>query len=202
MGLEKTGYTGRFLKVNGIDPHDFVGWVFHPGMRFNSSDKWWGDLGRRDFPHEGVDLCLYQTPAGEVRRLGAGTRIPVMQNGVVRALFKDYLGQAVILEHENVTGVDGKLLSVYAHTYPREGIGPGVTVRAGDVIAAIADTRYSKANILPHLHLSIGYPLPELAYDPFVWNSMRNPRQVKLIDPLNIIDGPYRVLSASDSNCI
>jgi len=200
MNLGKVSFTDMLVAKNGIATEDFIHWSFHPGMLFQSDEKWWGDFGQRDFPHEGIDLCLYQTPGGGVRQLGAGTRIPVMHGGVVRALFKDYLGQAVILEHENVSGIDGKLLSVYAHTRPQAGIEPGVTVKAGDVIATIADTSRSKANILPHLHLSFGYPSAELVYEPFVWNSMRDPRQVALIDPLSFIDWPHQVLESNDQN--
>ena len=117
-----------------------------------------------------------------------------MHAGVVKALFTDYLGQAVIVEHAGAQGNTGKLLSVYAHTKPRSGIQPGVSVTQGDIIATIADTSRSKANILPHLHISFGVPFPALVYDPFVWNSMRDPRQVKLLDPLDFIDWPHTVL--------
>lgn len=188
------------IEANGLNPADFQRWIFYPGMRFNSPDKWWGDCGRRDFPHEGVDFCLYQDRSGQVQRIGEKTRIPVMHAGVVRALFTDYLGQAVILEHEKLPGENKKMLSVYAHTKPQTGIQPGVSVRAGDIIATIADTRRSKTNILPHLHVSFGYPSPDLVYDPFVWDSMRDPRQVSLIDPLGAIGWPYRELEAADQN--
>jgi hypothetical protein len=29
-------------------------------MLFNSPDKWWGDHGLRDYPHEAIDMCLYR----------------------------------------------------------------------------------------------------------------------------------------------
>jgi len=188
------------IEANGLDPDEFQSWVFWPGMLFNSPDKWWGDHGRRDFPHEGIDFCLYQNLSGEVLRIEEKTRIPVMHAGVVRALFTDYLGQAVIIEHEGAQGNNGKFLSVYAHTKPRTGIQPGVSVSEGDIIATIADTSRSKANICPHLHISFGVPSPTLVYNPFVWNSMRDPRQVKLLDPFSLIDGSHRVLDLSNQN--
>ena len=189
------------IEANGLDADDFQSWVFCPGMLFNSPDKWWGDYGRREFPHEGVDFCLYRDLSGKVLRIEEKTRIPVMHAGVVRALFTDYLGQAVIIEHEGAQGKNGKFLSVYAHTKPRAGIQPGVSVAEGDIIATIADTSRSKANILPHLHISFGVPFPTLVYDPFVWNSMRDPRQVKLVDPLDFIDWPYTVSDSQDQSC-
>ncbi len=201
MSLKKTIFTEMLIEANNLDPDDFQSWVFWPGMLFDSTDKWWGDYGQREFPHEGIDFCLHKELSGRVQRLDERTRIPVMHDGVVRALFNDYLGQAVILEHENMQDQNGKLLSVYAHTKPEEGIRPGVSVNAGDIIATIADTSRSKANILPHLHVSFGAPSPALIYDPFVWNSMRDPRQVKLLDPLDLIDWPHAVLDFPDQNC-
>jgi murein DD-endopeptidase MepM/ murein hydrolase activator NlpD len=185
-GPAKTPFTQMLVRANGIDPNAFCNLVFWPGMLFNSMDKWWGDYGRRDFPHEGVDVCLYQDTAGQIHRLGENARIPVMHAGVVRALFTDYLGQAVILEHDLPAG-PSRLLSVYAHTQPLAGIEPGVSVAAGDIIATIADTSRSKTDILPHLHLSFGTPSMKMVYEPFVWDSMRDPEQVALLDPLGVI---------------
>ena len=182
------------LEANGLDPDDFQSWVFRPGMLFNSPDKWWGDHGPRDFPHEGLDFCLYKNRVGRLRQIAAGTRIPVMHAGVVRALFTDYLGQAVILEHADVLNGNEKLLAVYAHTKPEAGIRPGVFVKAGKIIATIADTSRSKAKILPHLHVSFGRPSPQLVYEPFVWNRMRDPRQVELLDPQSAVDWPCQVM--------
>ena len=73
MPLAKTRFTARLIETNGFDPHDFKCWVFSPGMRFNAPDKWWSDYGRRDFPHEGLDFCLF-------RRLFIVDVIPLQQN--------------------------------------------------------------------------------------------------------------------------
>ncbi|MEE4111525.1 MAG: M23 family metallopeptidase [Desulfobacteraceae bacterium] len=197
MNLAKNRFAEMLVEANRIEAAAFKGWAFCPGMVFGSMDKWWGDHGQRDFPHEGVDFCLYEDRSGQVHRLDEKTRIPVMADGVVRAMFKDYLGQAVIVEHEDLQG-GGLYLSVYAHTRPREGLRPGNAVRAGDIIATVADTRHSKAKILPHLHLSIGHPSPDLAYENFVWNIMRDPGRVTLLNPMDAIDGPWRTLDTED----
>jgi murein DD-endopeptidase MepM/ murein hydrolase activator NlpD len=96
---------------------------------------------------------------------------------------------------------EGSYLSIYAHTRPREGLRRGHAVRAGDIIATIADTRHSKAKILPHLHLSIGRPSPDLVYENFVWNIMRDPGRVTLLNPMDAIDGPWRTFDAEDMDC-
>jgi murein DD-endopeptidase MepM/ murein hydrolase activator NlpD len=170
-------------------------------MQFYSPHKWWGDHGQRDFPHEGIDICLYEDCTGQLHRLDENTRIPVMADGVVRAMFKDYLGQAVIVEHDDVQG-GGTYLSIYAHTHPREDLSPGNAVRAGDIIATIADTRNSKANILPHLHLSLGRPSPDLVYKDFFWNIMRDPDRVTLLNPMDVIDGSWRELETETRDCL
>jgi murein DD-endopeptidase MepM/ murein hydrolase activator NlpD len=193
VDFAKNRFTEMLVEANRIQTENFKRWAFCPGMQFNSPHKWWGDHGQRDFPHEGVDFCLYEDRSGQVHRLDEKTRIPVMADGVVRAMFKDYLGQAVIVEHDDVQG-GGTYLSIYAHTLPQEDLRCGHAVRAGDIIATIADTRHSKAKILPHLHLTLGRPAPELIYENFVWNIMRDPDRVTLLNPMDAIDGPWRVL--------
>ena len=81
-------------------------------MMFNSPGKWWGDLGQRDFPHEGIDFCFYRDDSGRIVRLDQKTRLPAMHNGIVRSMFTDYLGQAVIIEHDDAPSQDGTLVSI------------------------------------------------------------------------------------------
>jgi murein DD-endopeptidase MepM/ murein hydrolase activator NlpD len=202
VSRKKTRFTEMLIKANGIDPNDFQSWVFCPGMRFNSPDKWWGDRGRRDFPHEGIDFCLYQDLSGRMRRFDHKARVPVMHDGVVRAMFVDYLGVAVIVEHKNAASANETYLSLYAHTTPRQGLHPGVMVNEGDIIATVADTRRSKAKIAPHLHYTIGKPAPVLAYEQFVWNTLRDPGQVTLLDPLGLIDWPCQMLDPQNPCCL
>lgn len=194
MLIAKTRFTARLIKVNGFDPDDFKCWVFSPGMLFDAPDKWWGDYGRRDFPHEGIDFCLYRDAADNLRRLDESARIPVMHDGRVRALFTDYLGQAVVIEHDRIAAIPEKAISIYAHTKPLDGILPGVKVGEGDIIAHIAGTGHSKTNILPHLHFSFGRPSPDIVYEPFVWNQMRDPSRVTLKNPQGLVDWPCEVL--------
>ena len=189
-------FTARLIEANGYDPDDFKCWVFCAGMLFGAPDKWWGDFGRRDFPHEGLDFCLFRDAAGNVRRLGERTQIPVMRDGRVRALFNDYLGQAVVIEHHRHAACTEKTLAVYAHTRPRAGILPGIEVREGEIIATIAGTAQAKASILPHLHLSFGRPSADIVYEPFVWNQMRDPDRVTLMNPQGLVDWPFEVLGS------
>jgi hypothetical protein len=202
VALKKTRFTEMLIEENGLDQNGFESWLFCPGMLFNSPEKWWGDHGRRDFPHEGIDICLYGDRSMRTLRLDEKSRIPVMHDGVVRAIFTDYLGKAVIIEHETPESENERFLSVYAHTKPRAEVKIGTMVKEGDIIATIADTGRSKAKIIPHLHFSLGLPSPSLTYDPFVWNIMRNPKLITLLDPLETIDWPYQRLEPENRYCL
>ncbi len=199
--LQKRRFTEMLIVENGLESAGFDCWAFCRGMLFDSPDKWWGDYGLRDFPHEGIDLCTYADRSRVIQRLDKKTRIPVMHDGIVRATFKDYLGRAVIIEHVNPANQPGKFLSVYAHTKPLPGIEVGTSLHEGDVIATIADTSHSKAKILPHLHFSLGIPANNLSYEGFVWNVMRDPEMVILLDPLVVLDRPHHELKAEDPAC-
>ena len=124
-----------------------------------------------------------------------------MQNGVIKAIFKDYLGQAIIIEHERIERNIGRFISFYAHTKLHASIEVGMMVKEGDIIATIADTSHSKAHIIPHLHFSLGRPSKSFSYDGFVWNAIRKPEKIILLDPLPVIDWPYQALDAGESVC-
>ena len=198
------------IASNNLDRDRFERWIFCHGMLFNSPDKWWGDHGLRDFPHEGIDLCLFQDRTAKIHRISETTRIPAMQDGVVKAMFKDYLGIAIIIEHEPADDNIERLLSVYAHTDPHPKIEASVSVKEGDIgrivkqgniIATLADTSHSKANILPHLHFTLGLVSESFSYKGFVWNTIRKPELITLLDPLAVIDRPYQALSAANPEC-
>jgi murein DD-endopeptidase MepM/ murein hydrolase activator NlpD len=200
MFPKKSRFTEMLIAENDLDQSGgFDCWLFCRGMLFNSPDKWWGDHGRRDYPHEGIDLCLYNDRCGARRQMDANTRIPVLHDGVVRAIFKDYLGRAVIIEHEYDCGNSARFISFYAHTKPRPDIEVGRIVKKGEVIATLADTANSKSKIKAHLHLSFGFPSDSFSYEGFVWNTVRDPEMIILQDPLAVIDWPYQMLD--DDNC-
>jgi murein DD-endopeptidase MepM/ murein hydrolase activator NlpD len=189
------------IEENALDQNGFERWIFCNGMLFNSPYKWWGTHGLRDYPHEGIDLCLYKDRVNRIRRINEKIRIPVMQDGVVKAMVKDYLGKAVIIEHKHSGSDTGRFISFYAHINPRSEIEAGVIVKEGDVIANLADTSNSKSNVIPHLHFSLGLPSKSFSYDGFVWNTIRKPEIITLLDPLAVIDWPFQVLDSGNPVC-
>ena len=201
VSLTKTRFTEMLIEENALEQSGFERWIFCSGMLFNSPDKWWGDHGRRDYPHEGIDFCLYGDRSQRTRRIDEKTRIPVMHDGVVKAMFTDYLGKAIIIEHENRAIEKGRFLSIYAHTKPQAGLQIGVSVEEGDVIATLADTGKSKSGIIPHLHFSLGLPSRHFSYDRFEWRTIRTPEKITLLDPLQVIDWPNQALALGNTAC-
>ena len=56
--LRMSRFTEFFILKNGFQDQGFKEWLLWPGMLFDAEIKWWGNQGRRNKPHEGLDLCL------------------------------------------------------------------------------------------------------------------------------------------------
>jgi hypothetical protein len=185
-------FTDFMLRENGLDRHGFQAWVFLPGMLFNSREKWWGDRGKRTLPHEGLDFCLFND-GRRILRLGEETRIPAMYDGNVVAIIDDFLGRSIILSHR-LPGNGGPFLTVYGHTVVKETLRLGSLVREGEIIGRLADSGKSKGPMYPHLHLSLARPARCADYTSLAWRDLDNPGLFTMIDPHEVIDGPYLLL--------
>ena len=85
MHLKKSRFTEILIEENALDQSGFESWIFCHGMLFNSPDKWWGDYGRRDYPHESVDLCLYRDRSGRICCIDEKTRksVPILEKRLI-----------------------------------------------------------------------------------------------------------------------
>ena len=142
--FDKSHFTEFLIRENVLNQGGFAYWIFQPGMLFNSSDKWWGDPGLRNKPHEGLDLCLYGNHGQPIRRIGENTRVPVMFDGVIIAMIDDFLGRSVIVEHAPSDSRRLKFYTIYGHTNPRSGFQVGSTLKAGKESPITARTRRSR----------------------------------------------------------
>jgi hypothetical protein len=181
--LPKTRFTRFLVRLNQPQTSGFEEWVFREGMTFGAPDTWWAEKGPRARPHEGLDICFFSDMEGRVLRLLPGTKIPVMYDGTLVALLDDFLGKTLIVEH-GIRDEDGRVLcSMYAHLTPDETMQPGRVLQQGDIIAGLAPAP-SKAAILPHLHLSLGWASRAIEYDALDWRTLGEEEKLALVDPL------------------
>lgn len=160
-------------------------------MLFGSRLKWWG-RGHRDRPHEGLDMRLYRDREGRLQSLPGTTRIPVIYEGEVANIVKDFLGKSVFVRHD-LRDRDGCLLhTVYGHTEPLTGVSRGSVFAEGDIIATLAAA--GNRHIPPHLHVSMAWISPSLPQEGLNWATMGDPHLLRLMDPLPVLTDRYTVL--------
>ena len=186
--VPETRFSEFLIRQNSLDECGFERWVFCPGMLFSSQDKWWGDQGKRDRLHEGLDFCLYRDQRNRIFSLDEKTKIPAMYDGTVVGIIDDFIGKSVILEHDLYDSDNSRFCTIYGHTDLIEGLFICKTVRQGDVIANLACWKELKSNPLPHLHISLGWASESLSYDQLDWKAIGDPGTLTLLNPLDVID--------------
>lgn len=187
--MEKSRFTEFFIQKNDRKEREFKEWIFHRGMLFDSSDKWWGDdEKKRSKPHEGLDLCLYKDHVGNIKSLDEKTKIPAMYNGIVVSIINDFLGKSLVMEHSFPKDGNQKFYTIYGHTKPKVDFSIGRIVKQGEIIGALAPTSELKTKIFSHLHISAGYGIKDFSYDKLNWNTIADQNFMILIDPLPLIE--------------
>jgi len=194
--LSKTRFTECLIHQNALDENGFKEWIFYPGMLFNAVEKWWGDHGKRDKPHEGLDLCLYRDQRGNKRQLDEKTKIPVIYDGTVVGIVNDFLGKSVIIEHDLTDSDHNRFCTIYGHINPDKRLQNGQMVKEGDIIATLADLGNPKVTIIPHLHISLGWASKLISYDKLDWKTIGAPNTLTLMDPLCVLGWQYRKLNS------
>jgi murein DD-endopeptidase MepM/ murein hydrolase activator NlpD len=192
-GLVSTVFQERFVSLNNLAGKKFGEWLFYPAMLFGSREKWWGDMGLRDGPHEGLDICMYRTSVGDIRYLDAGTKVPLAFTGRIVRIIDDFLGKSVFVRHDE-TGSEGKwLYTVYGHIVPSDDVHPGVNLSGGDCIGTIAGSGNSGSTVRPHLHISVARIPDSLLISKLDWEIISGSDEITLIDPLDVVAIPYSV---------
>jgi hypothetical protein len=72
-------------------------WRFPRGAEFGAAHNWWGKQSARARPHEGLDFVEAVTSGGEALRVRPGQQVRTAADGVVAAVFDDFIGQTVLL---------------------------------------------------------------------------------------------------------
>jgi murein DD-endopeptidase MepM/ murein hydrolase activator NlpD len=192
--LINTGFNKSLIKINAFKDKKFKEWIFSPGMLFGAMDKWWG-AGKRDKPHEGLDLCFYADHEQRILRLTEGIKIPSIFDGVVERIINDFLGKSIIIKHNFSVNSGSAFYTIYGHVIPGKSIDEGAVVKRGDIIAVLAGTGKSKAKIFPHLHISLGYINEGIPFHKLNWDTINDPKIFFLHDPIKIIGSEYSVIS-------
>lgn len=175
------------VRENSLEASGFHEWFFYPGMLFNEMDKWWGNGGRRDKPHEGVDFCFYKNREKKIFLLDEKTKIPSLYDGVVIRVMEDFIGQSVVLEHHHTAHDRSRLFTLYGHTIPLPHLTSGRAVKEGEILATLARPGKASSNIPPHLHLSVGWILDGISFRDLDWDSIGTTSALKWVDPLKVI---------------
>ena len=175
------------MEKNGLNGSGFKKWVFEPPMLYRSTDMWWGHLGKRYRPHEGLDLCMFVDGRDRVVRLDGKTMIPAMYDGVVIRIVPDFLGRSIVLEHAFEKSCKARFCTIYSHIRPDLHLSPGREIRKGNVIAKVEDSFKSKTDISPHLHISLGLIPWSIPNERLAWPEIGSPEVMTMLDPLNFI---------------
>jgi hypothetical protein len=182
------------VRRNGLDTLGFETWVFHPGMLFSSTERWWGGGGARDRPHEGLDFCWYRDRSGRLAGLNSETVVPALYGGEVAGIHNDFLGKSVYVFH-GVRDVEGsELYTIYGHMEPDSQVRPGLALAGGETFGTIADASERNPNVAPHLHVSVAWIPRSFARGDIDWAMIVDSAAVRLVNPLEVIPCDYVVL--------
>ncbi|MBI2898625.1 MAG: M23 family metallopeptidase [Planctomycetes bacterium] len=173
---------GEWLRETArqVTASDSAGWVLLPGAAFGDGREWWGTRRPRLTVHEGIDL-RFLSVGGERKELAAGAVVTAVADGEVVRVFKDFIGQTVVVRHR--TGVEGgSIYTVYAHAAPRPDRTAPYPVKRGERIAEVAA---SATGAPSHLHFTVLYAPDWLPVSRLDWDTV-NPNfvPVMLLDPL------------------
>jgi murein DD-endopeptidase MepM/ murein hydrolase activator NlpD len=163
-------------------------------MLFNSLETWWGGRGVRDRPHEGLDFFSYADGTGQLANLDETTVVPVMYDGEVARIDDDFLGKSVYVLHGMRDLEGNELYTIYGHTEPDHRVRRGRALARGERFATIADTSLRRAQVAPHLHVSVAWMPESLGYEDLHWKTIVESRAVRLLNPLEVIPSDYVVL--------
>lgn len=186
----------RLLFLNNLDGLGFKEWISHPAMLLDSLHEWWGDQGRRERPHEGLDLCLYRTKEGSIHHVADETKIPVIFEGQISNVTDDFLGESVFVSHGAYDSNERQLHTIYGHVKPGDDIRPGERLSEGDIVGVIAETRNGGVALPHHLHISVAWIPNTMHVQELGWQTINDLTRVVFLDPLGIIEWPYSIMSS------
>lgn len=197
-GVFAQDFSRNFEALNRLSEERFHMWAFYPGMLFMSREKWWGDMGRRQTAHEGLDIGVFLDYRLKPVLIPDQAVVPVVFEGEVLAFGEDdFFGYTLYVKHADMR-VDGRVLcTIYGHVTPHPDLYPGKLVQTSEIIALVSDFGTPKSGITRHLHLSVGWVRESSARDRLTWKMLNDSNIVKLIDPMVVFRGPYTLIGSN-----
>ncbi|MHC1728598.1 MAG: M23 family metallopeptidase [Syntrophobacteraceae bacterium] len=192
-----TDFSKDLAKQNRLLEQKFLRWVFYPGMLFKSREKWWGDMGERVRPHEGLDIGFFLDLLGKTVPIGNDVVVPVMFQGEVLTFGEDdFFGYTLYVKHHAIQERGKVLCTIYGHVTPHDDLYPGKVVQTGETIASISDFGTPKSGIKAHLHLSVAWIVESSTKGTLTWGMLNDSRFFQLIDPIVFFADSYSVIDS------
>jgi len=176
-------YLEAISQVNDLGNGLKVQWLFHCGMLFLSSDKWWGDFKSRHCGHEGIDITYHRTQEGETKCFNDAIKVPAMDGGILLNICDDFLGQTLVVEHEKFSCADSRILFVYSHIIPEKSLKTGHSITKNQVIARVCNT-VKNPQLPPHLHFSCLETSKSILPEDLNWTFFTTHPDIHLIHPV------------------
>ncbi len=193
--MKNVDFSKIFIELNKLNERCFSVWAFYPGMLFMSTDRWWGDGGYRNMPHEGIDVCHFQDIDGRTHGLEEGMKVPAIIEGEIVRIERDYIGESVFVKNNFQDKNNRQLHTIYGHVVPYDGVHEGKELFVKEEFASIANTSGKKVEIAPHLHISFLWIPESFNSKELGWSAITTPGAVDFIDPMQVIDFRYVVLT-------
>jgi murein DD-endopeptidase MepM/ murein hydrolase activator NlpD len=190
--IQSINYSWHMIRCNAIDSLGFQKWVLDAGMLFNSHEKWWPSEGKRPSGHEGLDICLFQDENNNSHELVAPIQVPAAMEGKVVKIMQDFLDLSIVVYHEEFSDAEWGFYTIYAHITPEDHIIVGKKIEEANLIATVQDTKANnKLQMLPHLHISLGWIHNSLPVQELNWPAINKRKNMYLLDPLLLLQGEY-----------
>ena len=116
-----------------------------------------------------------------------------MYDGKVVNVLDDFLGRTVTMAHSISDKSGSRFCTMYGHTALSCDLHVGKTINQGEIIATAAELAPTVTDILPHLHISMGWVNASIAFHRLDWKIIGARDAVSLIDPLCAIDRHCRL---------
>lgn len=175
-------YLNLLAQVNELGEQ--VEWFFYPGMLQDAPVSWWNGFKLRNTLHEGIDICFYRSYVEKNITIRSDLNVPAMGDGQILNLCSDFLGQSIVIEHDQYKHLNNRLLFVYSHLSLMQGVMKGACLAKGEIMAQIADTRFKRSKVSGHLHLSCIEISRKISFDQLDWNLFPQRDMVTLINPI------------------